>query len=104
MKFTPTPLKDTFTIDLERQGDDRGFFARAFCEKELAQLGLERRFVQINNVLSGKRGTLRGLHYQLAPAAEVKIIRCIRGEAWDVVSRLQCEAWRRRRRVRYEVR
>jgi dTDP-4-dehydrorhamnose 3,5-epimerase len=85
MEFRPTPLKDAFTIDLERRGDDRGFFARAFCERELADRGLERRFVQINNSLSGKRGTLRGLHYQLAPAAEVKIMRCIRGAVWDAI-------------------
>lgn len=85
MKFEPTPLKDAFTIELERRGDDRGFFARAFCERELADHGLEQRFVQINNSLSGKRGTLRGLHYQLAPVAEVKIMRCIRGAVWDAI-------------------
>lgn len=85
MKFEPTPLKGAFTIELERRGDDRGFFARAFCEREFADHGLEQRFVQINNSLSAKRGTLRGLHYQLAPAAEVKIMRCIRGAVWDAI-------------------
>lgn len=85
MKFNPTPLKDAFTIDLEKRGDDRGFFARFFCEREFADHGCETRFVQANNSLSGKRGTLRGLHYQLAPAAEVKVVRCIRGALWDVI-------------------
>jgi len=85
MKFNQTPLKDAYTIDLERRGDDRGFFARVFCEKEFSDHGLENRFVQVNNSLSGKRGTLRGLHYQLAPAAEVKVVRCIRGSVWDAI-------------------
>ncbi len=85
MKFNSTPLKDAFTIDVEKRGDDRGFFARMFCENEFADHGLETRFVQVNNSLSAKRGTLRGLHYQLAPAAEVKVVRCIRGAAWDAI-------------------
>lgn len=85
MRFTPTPLSGAFTIDLDKRGDDRGFFARAFCEREFAAAGLETRFVQINNSLSTRRGTLRGLHYQLAPAAEVKVVRCVRGALWDVI-------------------
>ena len=85
MKFNLTPLKDAYTIDVEKRGDDRGFFARVFCENEFAEHGLETRFVQVNNSLSAKRSTLRGLHYQLAPAAEVKVVRCIRGAAWDAI-------------------
>jgi dTDP-4-dehydrorhamnose 3,5-epimerase len=85
MKFNATPLKDAYTIDLEKRGDDRGFFARVFCEKEFAGQNLDGRFVQVNNSLSAKRGTLRGLHYQLAPAAEVKVVRCIRGAVWDAI-------------------
>lgn len=85
MKFLPTPLNGAYTIELEKRGDDRGFFARFFCEKEFAQAGLETHFVQINNSLSGKKGTLRGMHYQLPPAAEVKVVRCLRGALYDVI-------------------
>ncbi|MFA5041383.1 MAG: dTDP-4-dehydrorhamnose 3,5-epimerase [Bdellovibrionales bacterium] len=85
MIFHPTPLKGAYTIELEKRGDDRGFFARYFCEKEYAQEGLEPRFVQINDSLSEKKGTLRGMHYQLAPAAEVKVVRCLRGALYDVI-------------------
>jgi dTDP-4-dehydrorhamnose 3,5-epimerase len=85
LKFHKTPLKDAHLIELEKRGDDRGFFARAFCEREFAQAGLESRFVQANNSLSAKRGTLRGLHYQLPPAAEVKVVRCIAGALLDVI-------------------
>lgn len=85
MKFHALPLAGAHLIELDRIGDDRGFFARMFCEKEFGAAGLETRFVQINNSFSAKRGTLRGLHYQLAPAAEVKVVRCVRGALWDVI-------------------
>lgn len=85
MKFHNTPLHGARLIELERRGDDRGFFARFFCEKEFAEAGLVDRFVQVNNSLTGKAGTLRGLHYQLAPAAEVKVVRCIQGALYDAI-------------------
>ena len=85
MKFTPSPLSGAFLVDLEKRGDDRGFFARAFCEQEFAAQGLATRFVQVNNSLSAFKGTLRGMHYQLAPKAETKLVRCIRGSLWDVI-------------------
>jgi len=85
MIFTETPLKGAFLIDLEKRGDDRGFFARAFCEKEFASRQLSTRFVQVNNSLSAQRGTLRGMHYQLHPKAETKVVRCIRGGLHDVI-------------------
>jgi len=85
VKFIPTPLKDAFIIELERRGDERGFFARLFCERELAAASLVSHFVQVNNSLSAKAGTLRGLHYQLPPAAEVKIVRCVRGALLDMI-------------------
>jgi len=85
MKFTITPLAGAYLIDLEKRGDDRGFFARAFCENEFAELGLVRHFCQVNNSLSGQRGTLRGMHYQLPPKAETKIVRCIRGALFDMI-------------------
>lgn len=85
MIFHKTPLDGARVIELEKRGDDRGFFARFFCEKEFAAEGLETRFVQINNSLSSKKGTLRGLHYQLPPSGEVKVVRAIRGALYDVI-------------------
>lgn len=85
MQFLPTPLSGAFTIELEKRGDDRGFFARYFCEDEFAKAGLETRFKQINTSLSARAGTLRGMHYQLPPSAEVKVVRCVRGSLWDVI-------------------
>lgn len=85
MKFHNTRLDGARVIELEKRGDSRGFFARYFCEREFAANGLETRFVQINNSLSARTGTLRGLHYQLPPAAEVKVVRCVRGAFWDAI-------------------
>lgn len=85
MIFRPTPLPGAHLIELEKRGDERGFFARVFCEEEFGNAGLETRFVQVNNSLTASKGTLRGLHYQLAPAAEVKVVRCIRGALWDAI-------------------
>ncbi len=85
MKFHPTPLAGAHLIEMEKRGDDRGFFARFFCVNEFASQGLDGRVVQINNSLSRIQGTLRGMHYQLAPKAETKVIRCIRGALFDVI-------------------
>jgi dTDP-4-dehydrorhamnose 3,5-epimerase len=85
MKFHKTPLEGAYLIELEKRGDERGFFARFFCEKEFGDAGLETRFVQINNSTSAVRGTIRGLHYQLPPHAEVKVMRTIRGAMYDVI-------------------
>lgn len=85
MKFTPLPLPGAYLIDLEKRGDDRGFFARFFCGDEFAQHGLITQFKQINTSLTAKRGTVRGMHYQLPPAAEVKVVRCIHGALYDVI-------------------
>ena len=85
MDFKETPLPGAYLIDLNRLGDDRGFFARVFCTREFSEAGLVTSFVQVNNSLSANRGTLRGMHYQLAPNAETKIVRCIRGALFDVI-------------------
>ena len=85
MKFIPTPLAGAYLIELEKRGDDRGFFARAFCETEFSKEGLSNRFVQVNNSLSAQKGTLRGMHYQLGPKAETKLVRCIKGSLHDVI-------------------
>lgn len=92
MLFTETPLAGAYLIQLEKRGDDRGFFARAFCEREFAAHRLESRFVQVNNSLSAQRGTLRGMHYQLAPKAETKLVRCIRGGLFDVILDLRADS------------
>ncbi|MDE2030399.1 MAG: dTDP-4-dehydrorhamnose 3,5-epimerase [Alphaproteobacteria bacterium] len=85
MRFAPTPLPGAFLINLDAKGDHRGFFARFFCEKEFAAQELETNFVQANESLSAKRGTLRGMHYQLGADAEVKVVRCIKGEIFDII-------------------
>ena len=85
MIFNPTPLAGVYTIELEKRGDDRGFFARVFCTREFEEVGLVQSFVQVNNSSSAQKGTLRGMHYQLAPRAETKLVRCIRGALLDVI-------------------
>jgi dTDP-4-dehydrorhamnose 3,5-epimerase len=89
MIFTQTPLDGLYLIDLEKKGDERGFFARAYCEKEFGAHGLVTRFMQVNNSLSAERSTLRGMHYQLPPKAETKLVRCIRGALFDVAMDLR---------------
>src|SRR3972149_5142793 len=78
-------LPGAYLIELEKRGDDRGFFARMFCQREFADRGLVSDFVQVNDSLSAERGTLRGLHYQLPPHAETKVVRCVRGAIWDCI-------------------
>jgi dTDP-4-dehydrorhamnose 3,5-epimerase len=85
MIFHETSLKDVRLIDLSRKEDDRGFFARFFCRNEFGSAGLETNFVQINSSVSVKAGTLRGIHYQISPSAEAKVVRCISGALWDCV-------------------
>lgn len=85
MRFGKTPLRGARLIELDRVEDERGFFARCFCEREFQAEGLESRFVQMNNSMSSKKGTLRGMHYQLPPSSEVKLVRCIRGALWDAI-------------------
>jgi dTDP-4-dehydrorhamnose 3,5-epimerase len=85
MKLIPTPLNDAYLIELDRLVDRRGFFARVFCADEFRKLGIETRFVQINDAFNAAKGTLRGLHYQRPPSAEVKIVRCLQGAIWDVI-------------------
>jgi len=85
MKFHETPLNGVYVIEPEQRGDSRGWFQRIFCEKEMGDAGLETRFVQANNSFNAESGTLRGLHYQLPPSPEVKIVRCIKGALWDVI-------------------
>jgi len=85
MKFTETPLKGAFVIDLEPHGDERGFFARMFCAREFREHGLKPTIAQGNMSFSREKGTLRGMHMQLPPAAETKLVRCTRGRLYDVI-------------------
>ncbi len=85
MIFTQTKLPGAYVIELEPRGDERGFFSRAWCEKEFENAGLSTRISQANVSLSRDRGTLRGMHLQLPPAAEIKLIRCTRGAIYDVI-------------------
>lgn len=92
MKFIPIPLKGAYLIDIEKLEDERGFFARAFCTEDFIEQGLEGSFIQLNNSFSVKKGTLRGLHYQLAPMQETKIVRCVKGAFYDVILDLREES------------
>lgn len=85
MLFTKTDLNGAWLIAPEPMRDERGWFARTFCEREFAANGLETRFVQHSVSHNVKRGTLRGMHYQRAPHEEVKLVRCIQGAIWDVI-------------------
>jgi dTDP-4-dehydrorhamnose 3,5-epimerase len=85
MRFRALPIEGAFLIELERVEDRRGFFARVFCAGEFAGKGLQTDFLQRSFSYNRRRGTLRGLHYQAAPHAETKIVRCTRGAVFDVV-------------------
>lgn len=92
MIFTETPLKDAFVIDIERREDNRGFFARAFCQNEFAAHGLKPVIAQANIAFNKHRGTLRGMHFQYPPAAETKLVRCTRGSILDIIVDLRPES------------
>ncbi|ADI64866.1 dTDP-4-dehydrorhamnose 3,5-epimerase [Trichormus azollae] len=85
MIFTKTELPGAFIIDLEEKPDQRGFFARTFCAQEFANHGLKPTVAQCNLSFNHIKGTLRGMHYQLLPAAETKLVRCTQGAIYDVI-------------------
>lgn len=85
MIFHPTPLQDAVLIEIEKRGDERGYFARTFCAEEFTQAGLSDTFVQANHSANLRRGTLRGMHFQRAPHREVKLVRCVKGAIFDVI-------------------
>src|SRR3954462_13673433 len=85
MIFTPTRLENAYLIDVERHSDERGFLARTFCEREFAEHGPPMHFVQSSTIHSPRRHTLRGLHYQVAPHREIKLVRCTRGSIFLVM-------------------
>ena len=85
MKFQPTGLRGVVVVELEALEDERGFFARSFCQDEFRTHGLRAVIAQCNVSWNRKRGTLRGLHFQAAPHEEAKVVRCTRGAVWDVI-------------------
>lgn len=85
MIFRETGVRGAYLIEPEKKEDERGFFARSWCEKEFAEHGLSPRLVQCNISFNKKKGTLRGLHYQAAPRAEAKLVRCTQGAIYDVI-------------------
>lgn len=85
MIFKETRVKGAFMIEMEKRGDDRGFFARVFCRKEFEAQGIDIGVLQANIGFSQSHGTLRGLHYQVPPYAEAKLVRCTAGSLYDVI-------------------
>lgn len=92
MRFTNTALPGAVIIDVERREDARGYFARTYCAREFEAHGLPTHMVQTNMSLTRQAGTLRGMHYQLAPHAEDKLVRCVRGAIWDAIIDIRPES------------
>jgi dTDP-4-dehydrorhamnose 3,5-epimerase len=92
MKFTQTILEGAYIIEAEKMMDDRGFFARSWCQRELAAHGLASRIAQASISFNKSKGTLRGLHYQSAPHEEAKFVRCTRGAIYDVIIDLRAHS------------
>ena len=85
MLFTETKLRGAWIIDLERLEDERGFFARSWCRREFEKHGLNPQLVQCNISFNSHKGTMRGMHYQVKPYEEAKLIRCTTGSIYDVI-------------------
>ena len=92
MKFTETYLKGAFVIELNPIRDERGFFARSWCKREMEEHGLNTNIVQANVSFTEKKGTLRGIHYQIDPYQETKLFRCTGGALFDVIVDLRKES------------
>lgn len=98
MIFIPTRLQGACVIELEKREDSRGYFSRVYCEREFAEHGLPAQVAQTNRSVTPHQGTLRGMHYQLPPHAEDKLVRCERGAIWDCIVDLRphsptCGQW-----------
>lgn len=92
MIFTETTLKGAFIIDVKRLEDERGFFGRMWCKKEFREMGLNANIMQANVSYNRYRATVRGMHYQLSPYAETKLVRCTSGTIYDVIMDLRPES------------
>jgi dTDP-4-dehydrorhamnose 3,5-epimerase len=98
MKFSPAKLPGVWIVDMEKREDERGFFARSWCQREFEDHGLNPNLVQCSVSFNHKKGTLRGMHYQIAPHEEAKLVRCTRGAIYDVTVDLRpasptCKQW-----------
>ncbi len=85
MIFKETSLKGCYVIELEPFTDERGWFARTFCKEEFNKIGHQKEWVQLNHSFTKQKGTIRGMHYQMPPFSEIKLVRCIAGTVYDVV-------------------
>lgn len=85
MTFTPTPLSGSYLVGLKPFRDHRGWFARFFCKDEFLQIGHDREWVQLNHSVTFEKATIRGMHFQLPPYQEIKMVRCIAGTVYDVI-------------------
>lgn len=85
MIFSQTKLQGSYLIDLKPFSDERGWFARYYCENEFSEIGHTKEWVQMNHSVSYKKGTLRGMHFQVQPFSEIKMVRCIAGIVFDVI-------------------
>ena len=85
MTFNETPLTGSYIIGIEPRGDSRGWFARTYCKNEFKQIGYDKEWVQLNHSFSATKGTVRGMHFQLSPHSEIKMVRCIAGSVYDVI-------------------
>jgi dTDP-4-dehydrorhamnose 3,5-epimerase len=92
MIFTETKLRGAFILDLDRKEDNRGFFARTFCQHEFSEHGLRPVIAQANLAVNRRKGTLRGMHFQFPPSAETKLVRCPRGAILDIIVDLRPES------------
>lgn len=92
MKFTPLAIEGAYLIELEAFTDNRGLFARQFCQKEFAAQGLDFTIRQSNLSKNYKKGVLRGLHYQKDPYPEIKVVTCLKGSVWDVIVDIRPES------------
>lgn len=92
MRIIPTNFEGAYLIQPEKKGDHRGAFARTFCQEELQKQGIDFTIRQANYSFTEKQGSLRGLHFQLPPKAEDKIVRCAKGAVYDVIVDLRPES------------
>jgi len=103
MRFLPTKLSGVWIVELEPVEDDRGFFARSWCRREFERHGLNPQLVQCNISFNKRKGTLRGMHYQIAPHEEAKLVRCTRGAIFDAAVDLRRDSPTRKQWVGVEL-
>lgn len=92
MIFTPTKLKGSYVIDINPLTDERGWFARYYCKNDFKEIGHTQEWVQLNHSSTNKKGTVRGMHFQLLPFREIKMVKCIRGSIYDVIVDIRKES------------